>query len=335
MTIAEIAYKLNNNSSRYKIGELQNIRKEIKNLKRKAGQNIFHDDSISDDGWAFHYGGRKEMQFNIGFEDEGFRFGLAFSLEPSQSMPDVSILFPKIYKLNCLIREEPERFKPYQMWHWQKGMRSAIEDIREIKPELVNRGTFIFCGKMVKSSAINFEEILTTFDDLLEIYLEVENEKHNPEPEVIEEIKVPDFKFSKKRRKLIQNREYNSTEKAINIDIRHTLLQQKLIEELTLKYGEENISYENPINGKKVDVVVRENGEYIFFEIKTGSSAKACIREAIGQLLEYAFWGGRERASKLVVGSEYKLNSEGEEYLNLLKNKFNLPIEYRRIKIEN
>ena len=159
MKITEIAYKLNDLSSRYKIGELQEIRKEIKNLKRKAGSSIFHDDSISEEGWAFHYGGRKELQFNIGFENEGLRFGLAFSLEPSQSLPDISILFPKIYKLNCLIREEPEKFSSYLMWHWQKGKRSEIKEVREIKPELVNSQTFIFFGRIVTESQIDLNEI--------------------------------------------------------------------------------------------------------------------------------------------------------------------------------
>ena len=332
MKITEIAYKLNDNSSRYQIGELQNIRKRIKNLKRKAGQTIFREESISKEGWAFHYGGRKEIQFNIGFEDEGFRFGLAFSLEPSQSLPDVSILFPKIYKLNCLIREEPELFTEYKMWNWQKEERSPIEEVREIKPKLVSSQTFIFFGKIVEVSAINYDEILETFDNLLEIYLEVEDE--NIETKPIENEKLIDFEFSKKERKLILKRDYTSTEKAISIDIRHTMLQQKLIEELTLKYGKENVSYENPLNGKKIDIVVKEEDEYIFFEVKTGSSAKTCIREAIGQLLEYAFWGGREYARKLVIATEYELSDDGNKYLNLLREKYGIPIDYKKIEIK-
>ncbi|MCB9306304.1 MAG: hypothetical protein H6565_06880 [Lewinellaceae bacterium] len=334
MKITEIAYKLNDRSSKYKIGRLQEIRKQIKGFKKKAGDSIFHDDSISEKGWAFHYGGRKELQFNIGLEDEGLRFGLAFSLEPSQSLPDISILFPKIYKLNCLIREEPERFSSYLMWHWQRGRRSEMTEVREIKPELINNQTFVFFGRIVAKLKIDFDEILTTFDNLLDIYLEIENEINDVESKIKKEIASFDFEFLKRERRLIVNREYSSIEKVINVDIRHTLLQQKLIEELMLEYGAENISVENPLNGKKIDVVVKEKDGYIFFEIKTGSSAKACIREAIGQLLEYAYWGGKEHAKKLVIASEYELNIEGSKYLELLKNRFNIPIQYRRIIIE-
>ncbi|CAN0525882.1 unnamed protein product, partial [Scytosiphon promiscuus] len=180
--------------------------------------------------WVFHYGGRKELQFNIGFEDEGFRYGLAFSLERSQSLHDISILFPKIYKLNCLIRERPEKFRSYQMWHWQLGQRSELYDVWEIKSELVNDKTFIFIGKITDTENLDYDEILKTFDDLLEIYLEVENEKYEY-PEKIEEVTTSEFKFVRKERTLFENGGYNSIEKAINIDIRHTLIQQKLIEE--------------------------------------------------------------------------------------------------------
>ena len=334
MTIREIAFKINELSINYSIGKLQSMRKDIKNLQRKPAKSIFHDKSISEEGWAFHYGGRKELQFNIGFEKEGLRYGLGFSLETSQSLPDISILFPKIYKLNCIIREEPQKFKTYNMLHWKNGSRSEIYSVSEIKPELINNETFIFFGKIENINDLDFNEVLTTFDELLEIYLEVENSKYG-KLELIEKVNLPDFEFVSKNRKLSSSREYNSTEKAINIEIRHTLLQEKLIEDLRLEYGFENVSYENPLNGKKIDVVVRSKEGYIFFEIKTGSSVKACIREAIGQLLEYAFWGGKEYANKIVIASEYKLNNDAEKYLDLLKQRFGLPIEYRRIKIEN
>ena len=147
---------------------------------------------------------------------------------------------------------------------------------------------------------------------MLEVYLNVEDETNDLEPKIKEEIVSPDFVFSRRERKLDTNREYNSIERAINVDVRHTLLQEKLIEELIMEYGTENVSYENPLNGKKIDIVLREKDEYIFFEIKTGSSAKACIREAIGQLLEYAFWGGKEHAKKLVIASEYEIECRRE-----------------------
>lgn len=55
------------------------------------------------------------------------------------------------------------------------------------------------------------------------------------------------------------------------------------------KYGYENVSFEHRIGGKKIDIVLRDNNSFVFYEIKSNNSAKACIRDAIGQLLEYAY----------------------------------------------
>lgn len=115
MNIREIAVKINEESHKYQFGKLQDLRKEIKGLSKKASSLIFTDQTISNDGWAFHHGGRKEIQFNIGFESEGLRYGIAFSLETSRSLPDLSILYPKILKLNSLIRNEPDLFLGYKM----------------------------------------------------------------------------------------------------------------------------------------------------------------------------------------------------------------------------
>src|ERR1700754_2452274 len=52
-------------------------------------------------GYAFHKGGRRELQFNVGFEEDGayFRYGVAFSLEPSRDLSDpVEVLAPKIQR---------------------------------------------------------------------------------------------------------------------------------------------------------------------------------------------------------------------------------------------
>ena len=82
----------------------------------------------------------------------------------------------------------------------------------------------------------------------------------------------------------------------------------------------------------RVDAVVKSDGEYLFYEIKTYSNARSCIRDAIGQLLEYSFWPGGQNAKKLVVVGEPALGSEGKAFIKLLTDQFNLPLEYLRLK---
>ena len=201
MKISEIANQLNDLSKNYQIGKLQQIRKELKQLKRRAGSNIFDKTTISDDGeWAFHFGGRRELQFNIGFENEGFRFGLAFSLETSRSLPDIKILFPRIYKLNSIIRESPEFFSDYKMWFWDKN-RSEIGKVTEITKSNIKQGIFIFIGKIIPLENIDFNNILSTFDNLLELYRKVEERK--TEVKIINDDYADNFSFKKENRKLV------------------------------------------------------------------------------------------------------------------------------------
>jgi hypothetical protein len=81
-------------------------------------------------------------------------------------------------------------------------------------------------------------------------------------------------------------------------------------------------------------VIVWQRNEYWFYEIKTAQSPRACLREAIGQLLEYAFWHGGQRATRLIVVGETAIDSDGLEYLDRLRMQFSLPIEYEHISVE-
>jgi len=176
--LKDIADSLNRKSKEYQIGELQEIRKELKGLSKKATSDIFVDaPNTMTDNWAYHYGGRSEIQFNIGFEEEGLRYGMAFSLETSQTLPDIDLLRPKIKKLNVLIQEEPELFGEYKMWYWREGRRSNISEVRKISSDLIQNGTFIFIGKLMEPNHLDYDEILKTFDSMLNIYREVETEE--------------------------------------------------------------------------------------------------------------------------------------------------------------
>lgn len=343
MRIQEIAEQLNVLSAGYDIGKLQSIRKEIKALNRRPGNKIFTNDTISDDGWAFHYGGRKELQFNIGFEEEGirFRYGIAFSLKPSRSLRDVSILYPKILKLNCIIRERPEFFKNYSMWFSLKKNhnlklikkqeeRSEIRPVTVIPSEKIIPHTFIFIGKVDDSDEINYQNILSTFDELLEIYIDVES-NHAPKRDTVEN--ENSFIFNPNNVKLTFNRTYSTKERETNVDIRHSILQEALSNELAAKYGDKNVVIENQFLGNKIDVVLKTNSGFHFYEVKVASSAKACIRQAIGQVLEYAYWPGKKHANKIIIAGEHTLEKESEAYLSFLRNEFHLPIEYKQIKI--
>ena len=124
------------------------------------------------------------------------------------------------------------------------------------------------------------------------------------------------------------------TQKQLDVSLRHNELQEALHRRLTSEYGRDNVGTENSSGvGTRVDVIVRLNGEYWFYEIKTAQSPRACLREAMGQLLEYAFGPGAQVASRLIVVGETALDKEGSEYLRCLKERFSLPIEYEQVSV--
>lgn len=105
-------------------------------------------------GYAFHKGGREELQFNVGFEDEGayFRYGVAFSIEPDRNLPDpVEVLAPKIKRFNQVIAQFPE-LASLKLWH-HFGERRSSSPAGPIPDAWVSPGSFVFLGERVRVPA--------------------------------------------------------------------------------------------------------------------------------------------------------------------------------------
>ena len=66
-----------------------------------------------------------------------------------------------------------------------------------------------------------------------------------------------------------------------------------------------------------------------------GPSARLCIRQALGQLMEYGFWPGAAGPAKLFVVGEPPLDGKAEKFLQSLREKFKIPIYYRQVVIGN
>ncbi|MBK7254782.1 MAG: hypothetical protein IPI04_12985, partial [Ignavibacteria bacterium] len=83
----------------------------------------------------------------------------------------------------------------------------------------------------------------------------------------------------------------------------HKLISNKLAKILKQKYGFNNVSSEHiaGYGSNKIDIVVKDHNNIIFYEIKTYNSLRTSIREALGQIIEYCFWTNEERAKKLII----------------------------------
>ncbi len=331
--LKQVVEEINIRSKNYEIGNLQKIRKEIKGLKQMATHDIFTSASTFDD-WAFHYGGRKELQFNVGFEEltdrEIFRFGIAFSFEPSRSLPDIDVLVPKVALFNEYMKSNLEQFADMQMWHFQDRNRSSDYPPTMIQSHLVSKGVFVFLGIYQTLENLNYDEALEKMDSLLPLYLYVETNGNDSFCNRMQESLPFHFKPGCADKKSSANASLK--ERKINIQLRHNDLQKTLYEKLCQLYGRENVGAEQLNGGQtSVDLVLKQLDKYWYYEIKTASTAKECIRQAMGQLLEYSYWPKNQEADKLVIVGEPKIDEDAKAYLNMLKNKFNLPLEYQSI----
>lgn len=106
---------------------------------------------------------------------------------------------------------------------------------------------------------------------------------------------------------------------------KHNIIQNKLKQNLT----NSGLYIDVQLESDHVDIkAVTKFGEWHFYEIKT-SLPKQCIREALGQILEYAHFPFDYRAKKLYIIGCYALSDNEIKYMQLLRNIYNLPIWYR------
>ncbi len=331
------ARALNERAKSYAIGEIQKIRKKLRGFARRSGSDLFSGQTTHAH-WAFHHGGRSELQFNIGVEagpdGDEIRHGVAFSFELSQSLPNINILVPKARLFSEYLQLYPEKYADMRMWHWDKKIRSSHYPPGPIMPELVRPGPFVFLGNLQKLDGLDYDIILRDFDRLLALYLYEESGGREDT-----DIKVAGAGFSFKPGCTVKASTTTATyaERQLNINLRHTLLQAALTSRLIEAHGMENVSDEQPSGlGTKIDAVLRKGAnEYWYYEIKTAFSARSCIREALGQILEYSYWPGSQEAKRLIICGEKPLDEDGAAYLGLLTKRFSLPISYEQIVLES
>lgn len=107
----------------------------------------------------------------------------------------------------------------------------------------------------------------------------------------------------------------------------HDRMQNAIVELLRQdpSYGYKKVDIET----SRVDVkAVTHAGEWHYFEIKT-DSPKRSIRHAIGQVMEYAYYPGLERAKILYVVGDREPEADSVVYLAYLRERFGLPVWYR------
>ena len=333
MNLDEILSVLNELAPGYRFGSLQAIRKARRPLQRRPTRHPFR--SAHED-WAHHVGGREELQFNIGKDQGMLRWGVAISLQPSRSLPDVTILHPRLRKLSLMLEIHGDYLGRigFEMWDWTGGEegrgRSRNRTPQRVAKDLYRPGTFVFLGNQAPFGAFDPDRVLRDFDILLPIYEFVEFEPDGSPPTLYRQrgfVFEPDRVGTEDRARTTTA---TRTAGVYEVSQRHRELQDALKSELKREgaiVGTEN----RDGRGGYIDLVACRDGEYEFYEIKTDATARLAIRHAIGQLLEYAYWPVPVRPKRLVVVAEQPLDAEAAEYLRTLKAQTGLVIGYRQL----
>jgi hypothetical protein len=123
------------------------------------------------------------------------------------------------------------------------------------------------------------------------------------------------------------------TRKAIEeIDVTHIhdQMQSALYDSLVTAHGPDNVSCEETTSsGRPADIIVSLSDGYELFEVKTAIAPRDCIREALGQLLEYAYWPGSPTFNALWIVGPSPIDRETRDHLDGLRERFGIPLGYR------
>lgn len=337
LTLQEVVTEVNERAQGSPFGGLPEWRKAHKGMKSLPGTPFYSGLKKEDRDYVFHVGGLSELQFNLGFEDvrgvTTFRHGVAFSLQTTRDLPTIDPLVPKIARFNEYLHVYSEAFAGLEMWNWSDDSRSDNYPVAPIPDSQVKEQTFIFIGRLQPANAIHVGMILDDFNRLLPLYEFIEGTATFPAR--APESQRKGFVWSPGNKARVTATTLERSAQTVEKSLRHNQIQPALFEHLKSIYRD-SVSGEQPTaDGTYIDVAVCQGGEYTYYEIKTGLSAQSCIREALGQLLEYSFWPGAQSAIRLVIVGEPPLDKNAKAYLETLWKQFSLPMEYRRFDMNS
>lgn len=190
MDILSIAKELNNKFKESSLSDFQKARSQRLGKTRPNTYEFFSSSTIhNDDGYAYHSGGRTELQFNIALEsDNEFRYGIAISLQADRFLKNPIVqMSDRIQRINDLIERCPEIFDDLEMWRFYDDHRSKNQPVTNIPHDWIKNNSFIFIGTLAKLDGVNkfpeslYEEVVKQFENFMPVYEFVEGPNETSE----------------------------------------------------------------------------------------------------------------------------------------------------------
>jgi hypothetical protein len=233
---------------------------------------------------------------------------------------------------NCEVLTDDQMEKAFHQyekrgWHKQMG-----KDIARVGGSLANWSSDGYCNiRFRPEDAVQYDDPLPVakptdriarFSRYLLIPAEESNVHRQWRPRVVEGSKTPPIPGTYQRKGSLGG----------TVDPNHPKLQKELMELLQKKFGKENVRRESAYVDLKVDCGRRR----LLIEIKTDPVARRAIREALGQILEYSYFQPDLQSpietvdAELFIVAPGQCNDQISAYISLLREKFDMPIQYCR-----
>lgn len=177
--------------------------------------------------------------------------------------------------------------------------------------------------KAIEIKTINHDNLSTWINKLNELIVPISRKTADKNPKHIQ--------FVSGLNKKNDNPERVNTKETIVVTNLHDELKEKLYFQLSQKYGVDNVGTEICIGQKKIDLVVKNKDSYDLYEVKTSQEVRTCIREAMGQIIDYAFFECEDKVGKMTIVGQTQISQEAAEYLENIRIKHNLPIYYESV----
>jgi hypothetical protein len=113
------------------------------------------------------------------------------------------------------------------------------------------------------------------------------------------------------------------------VDLVHKRWQKELGRSLREQLPAADVIVETKVGGYWVDIVIDVGGKRILVELKTCTLVRQAIREALSQLLEYAYWPpASPRGDVLLIVCAGREDEADREYMRMLRERFGMPVHY-------
>lgn len=123
---------------------------------------------------------------------------------------------------------------------------------------------------------------------------------------------------------------YKRAARLVKVDRTEAKMEEEIKKTLEKQYGEGAVEAQRDFR----DLILTTADRRVLIEIKASEDARQAIRDAFGQLLDYAYFDtvDRENPELFIVGRGAPTR-ETRGYLDHLRNRFGLEINYRQYKI--